>query len=164
MVIGEGIGQLKWVYFEQRPHRLADFDTFDGGSRGPLGAIKMLYKINGRAIVASIGGIVTILALAMDPFVQQVVSFESKPRNNPEVPSLISTARSYDHSVLGAPSNFAMPTYPVILGRERGSIHTTFLSQTNKSRFCRRCRDHWGHICRYFLQGIERRYFQMLFW
>lgn len=33
--VAEGIGQLKWVFFEQRSHQLADFDQFDEATRGP---------------------------------------------------------------------------------------------------------------------------------
>ncbi|PPJ54299.1 hypothetical protein CBER1_06142 [Cercospora berteroae] len=78
MVVSEGIGQLKWVYFSQRAQRLQDFDIFDNASRGPLGCVQLLYKINWRATMASIGAIVTLVALAMAPFVQQVVSIEQR--------------------------------------------------------------------------------------
>lgn len=78
MVVGEGLGQLKWTYFEQRPHRLQDFEIFDGASRGPLGSLRLLWKINRRAFMASMGAIIVLFALAMDPFVQQVISYPQK--------------------------------------------------------------------------------------
>lgn len=66
------LGQLKWDWCEQQPRQLEDLDTFDQASRGPLGATKLLLGKTGRS-VASIGAVITILALALDPFVQQVV-------------------------------------------------------------------------------------------
>jgi hypothetical protein len=35
MVVGQGLGQLKWQHFEQRPRRLVDFEDFEDASRGP---------------------------------------------------------------------------------------------------------------------------------
>ncbi|KAK0745749.1 hypothetical protein B0T18DRAFT_446428 [Schizothecium vesticola] len=66
------LGQLKWDWCEQQPRPLEDLDTFDQASRGPLGATKLLLGGTARS-VASIGAVIMILALALDPFVQQVV-------------------------------------------------------------------------------------------
>ena len=113
MVIGQGIGQLKWIYFSERPHRLLDFERFDAASRGPLGAVQILFCINGRAIIASVGATLTILALAMDPFVQQVISFEPKLRQDSKISSMIATALSYDSRSVGVlPSAvYLVPVY-----------------------------------------------------
>lgn len=66
------LGQLKWDWFEKQPRQLDELETFDQASRGPLGAMKLLLGGTARS-VASIGAVITILALALDPFVQQVV-------------------------------------------------------------------------------------------
>ncbi|KAK4443634.1 hypothetical protein QBC34DRAFT_476700 [Podospora aff. communis PSN243] len=67
------IGQLKWDWYEREPRGLSDLETFDKASRGPLGAVQLLFgkTISVRSI-ASIRAVITILALAIDPFVQQV--------------------------------------------------------------------------------------------
>lgn len=96
MVMGQGIGQLKWVYFEQRAQPLSDFDTFDAASRAPLGSLQFLYDINWRASMASIGAVITLLALAMDPFVQQVVSYEQRAVTDAHQTGSLRTARIYD--------------------------------------------------------------------
>ena len=77
-VVAEAVSQLKWTYFETRPHALHDIEHFDSASRGAFGATMFLFRIRWRAVAASIGAIVTILALAMEPFAQQSVSFYSK--------------------------------------------------------------------------------------
>jgi ABC-type lipoprotein release transport system permease subunit len=69
----ECISQSKWNHFA-RPHRMIDFDIFDNASRGPLGAVKLLSKRQILKTMASLGAIVMLLGLAIDPFVQQLLS------------------------------------------------------------------------------------------
>ena len=73
--IAEGISQLEWTYFQQRPHRLADLQMFDEASRGPWGAVILMLRVRTGAVVATIGAILTLLTLAMDRFSQQVLSY-----------------------------------------------------------------------------------------
>jgi len=71
--VSAAIGQLKWDWYEQEPHKLEDLETFDAASRGPLGAAKLLFGRHTMFSTASIGAIVTVLALGVEPFVQQVI-------------------------------------------------------------------------------------------
>ncbi|KAF2656357.1 hypothetical protein K491DRAFT_715432 [Lophiostoma macrostomum CBS 122681] len=72
--LAECMGQLKWLYFEKtRP--LSQLQRFDAASRGPMGAALMLWDTKGRALVASLGALVTILLLAFEPFAQRVIAF-----------------------------------------------------------------------------------------
>ncbi|KAF2145869.1 uncharacterized protein K452DRAFT_263274 [Aplosporella prunicola CBS 121167] len=73
--IASCLGQLKWIYFARRPHRLGDIQTFDEASRGPWGAMTLLWSINFRAGLAVYGSLITIIALAFDPFTQQILAF-----------------------------------------------------------------------------------------
>lgn len=75
LVVAEALGQLKWIYFQQRPHRLFDLQLFDEASRGAFGALKLLWTVNIRSAVASVGAVLTMLALALDPLTQQILSF-----------------------------------------------------------------------------------------
>lgn len=68
------LSQEKWEHFSHRTRRLQDMDTIDDASRGPLGSILMLFGVSWG--LASIGAVVTVLSLATDTFVQQVVIFE----------------------------------------------------------------------------------------
>jgi hypothetical protein len=71
--VSAALGQLKWDWFEKAPRQLIDMWTFDEASRGPLGATKLLLGNTARSGPASIGAVITVLALAADPLVQQVV-------------------------------------------------------------------------------------------
>lgn len=94
--VAEAIGQLKWTYFQQRPHPLMDIQRFDDASRGPLGAVILLWTMKVQAIVASLGAVITILALATDPFTQQVLSYPSSPTNVTNVTATIAATRIFD--------------------------------------------------------------------
>jgi hypothetical protein len=74
LVITACISQLKWIYFSQRGRRVVDFQTFDDASRGPIGAVSLVFRIRWRATVASLGALLTILALAQDAFYQEIIS------------------------------------------------------------------------------------------
>lgn len=69
--LAECMGQLKWAYFET-PRPVSRLEYFDAASRGPWGAAKLLWEIKGRALLASLGAIVTLLLLTFEPFAQQV--------------------------------------------------------------------------------------------
>jgi len=96
MIVGQGLGQLKWQHFERRPRRLLDFDFFENASRGHWGSLCLLYHINWKALAGSTGVIITILALAMDPFAQQVISFDSRQVVADNMTSTLCAARAYD--------------------------------------------------------------------
>ena len=96
MVVGQGLGQLKWQHFEQRPRRLVDFEVFENASRGLWASLRLLYYINWKALAGSAGAVITILALAMDPFAQQVISFGSRQVVADNMTSIIHAARAYD--------------------------------------------------------------------
>ncbi len=83
------LGQKKWTWFRSRPRRLRDVQALDEASRGPLGSFKMLL---GRvaASTASLGALITIFALAFDPFVQQLIDYPITPK---VVPSAHASAR-----------------------------------------------------------------------
>ena len=70
------IGQLKWCWYRES-HRLYDLQRFDDASRGPAGAIILLFG-RPQTILAKLGAIVTVLALVFDPFVQQLVTYPSR--------------------------------------------------------------------------------------
>ena len=75
LMIAECLGQLKWNYYQQRSRRLFDLQLFDEASRGPFGAFRLLWNVNVRAYAASAGALFTMLALVLEPFTQQILSF-----------------------------------------------------------------------------------------
>jgi hypothetical protein len=98
--IAEGLGQLKWVFFEQREHQLADFEYFDEATRGPWGASCFIWKVNRRALVATCGAFLAILILAMDPFSQQVLYYASQTSKVENAVATLPSARFYDSGAL----------------------------------------------------------------
>ena len=74
------LGQLTWNWFKSKTTRdLAHAQIFDDASRGPLGALG-LFSSEPRKSMASLGAILTLLALAYDPFVQQVIHISTEVR------------------------------------------------------------------------------------
>lgn len=45
--VTRGLGQLRWVWFTSRPRRVADFELFDGASRGAFGSLRLLLSRKG---------------------------------------------------------------------------------------------------------------------
>ncbi|KAL9109232.1 MAG: hypothetical protein Q9227_006158 [Pyrenula ochraceoflavens] len=76
LAVLECIGQLKWTWYQGKFRNLEDFHIFDDASRGPLGALQMLYKVP-RAHLATIGALLSLLSLGLDPFIQQTVQYKS---------------------------------------------------------------------------------------
>lgn len=104
--VGACVSQIKWVYFKKAPHSLYDLQTFDDASRGPLGAMELITRLSPKDIItdrstgagwAFWASVLTILALALDPFAQQILSFPLRT-----VPSdgrgeaLVAAAQIYD--------------------------------------------------------------------
>jgi Protein of unknown function (DUF3176) len=72
------LSQLKWSWYHHSTQKLDDFELFDAASRGPLGAALLLYRLRFWHL-ASIGSIVTLLALASDAFTQQSLRYPERP-------------------------------------------------------------------------------------
>ncbi|MCJ1438974.1 hypothetical protein MMC27_008364 [Xylographa pallens] len=77
LVLAETISQWKWILFSSRRRFLIDLQALDEASRGPLGSLKLLWHARGGLMVW-IGALTTLLAMAFDPFIQQLVQFETR--------------------------------------------------------------------------------------
>ncbi|KAH7116104.1 hypothetical protein B0J11DRAFT_584137 [Dendryphion nanum] len=77
--IAECIGQLKWSYFET-VRGLYQMQTFDEASRGPWGSAKLCWHVGrrGRAVLATVAALVTVLVFLFEPFAQQVIHLSTK--------------------------------------------------------------------------------------
>ncbi|KAF2805532.1 uncharacterized protein BDZ99DRAFT_501742 [Mytilinidion resinicola] len=76
MPVAQSISQFCWIWYTQ-PRPLRDVCDYDAASRGPLGSIRLLFRL--RFIrFASIGAVITVAALALDPFFQQSVRYHSE--------------------------------------------------------------------------------------
>ncbi|KAE9377208.1 hypothetical protein N431DRAFT_555454 [Stipitochalara longipes BDJ] len=72
VAVNESISQLKWLWFRE-PRTLQDMQVFDDASRGPAGAMRLMFRTKSFLIV--LGSLVAVLALVVDPFAQQIVSY-----------------------------------------------------------------------------------------
>ncbi|KAI1126506.1 hypothetical protein F5Y10DRAFT_211333 [Nemania abortiva] len=78
VVVAGAISQLKWRWF-QSPNGKSVLDTqlFDDASRGPWGSAVLLATPHTWSLV-SMGALVSIFALALDPFAQQLLSYPTR--------------------------------------------------------------------------------------
>ncbi|KAH6636796.1 hypothetical protein F5144DRAFT_601512 [Chaetomium tenue] len=92
--VGACISQYKWLYFKRAPRKLTDLDLLEEASRGPLGSLILLAR---RPMgLASIGAIVTLLALALDVFVQQMVQLNPRDVATDDGKAVLGLAHTYN--------------------------------------------------------------------
>jgi hypothetical protein len=72
----EALGQLKWNWFN-KSKAMWDFEIFDKASRGPWGAVVLLFRTKARSL-AALGALLILLLLAIDTFFQQVVEMQTR--------------------------------------------------------------------------------------
>ncbi|KAI3319376.1 hypothetical protein HD806DRAFT_291932 [Xylariaceae sp. AK1471] len=92
--VGEAIGQVKWVDFKTAPRRLSKFEIYDSTSRGPQGAVQFVLRV--RWGLATVGAFVVLLALAADPFTQQVIHLEPRNVTTPDDTAIFGFTHKYD--------------------------------------------------------------------
>lgn len=91
--IAEGVSQLKWLWFrEVRP--LIDLERFDSASRGPWGCCLLLLKRHTNHL-AVLGALITITAMAVDPFAQQVIQYDYCSTAAPSIAASIPRTNNY---------------------------------------------------------------------
>ncbi|KAL5389328.1 hypothetical protein PMIN02_007408 [Paraphaeosphaeria minitans] len=111
--VSEAIGQLKWSWFHKgKSKKMWDFEIFDNASRGPWGSLLLLVRTKGRSL-AALGAAVTLFALALDPFFQQVVEYPEHWRLQAEGKGQIPRALGYDPFQSDAEYQMAMQSVPV---------------------------------------------------
>ena len=98
--IASCISQLKWNYFES-PRTLNQLQVWEDASRGPWGALVMLWKTRATALLGSLGALITILLLAFEPFTQQVVRVQFRDMHMANETSTVSYTTSFSDSRFG---------------------------------------------------------------
>ena len=79
LVLSQVLSQTKWLHFrETKSTSLQHIRIFDGASRGPLGAMLIIWKSRKLLALASIGACLMVLTILIDPFIQLVFTFPSK--------------------------------------------------------------------------------------
>ncbi|MCJ1381373.1 hypothetical protein MMC17_004483 [Xylographa soralifera] len=71
-VLAQSLSQMKWLWYS-KPRQLRDLEAFDDASRGPWGAVKLIWRLR-ASHTAALGALLIIASLAVGPFLQQIVS------------------------------------------------------------------------------------------
>jgi hypothetical protein len=112
------LSQGKWLHFVKQS-QLHALDVFDQASRGPLGALNIIIKTNTYLGLPTLAAAITVLALAIGPFAQQVVDYDQG-----SIPTQGQSA-SYDYAheyTSGAPE-FSTDGYKAGLYGATGETH-----------------------------------------
>ncbi|OJJ31659.1 hypothetical protein ASPWEDRAFT_176721 [Aspergillus wentii DTO 134E9] len=67
------LSQSKWIHFSSGERPLGEMNSYDWASRGALGCTAFLWRSKMRRS-ATIGALITIMAIGVGPFVQQTVA------------------------------------------------------------------------------------------
>ncbi|CAN8099720.1 unnamed protein product [Discula destructiva] len=129
MPIAEGIGQFKWLWFS-RPRELADIEHLDKASRGAWGSFLLLLSRVPRLNsiwLANLGAIITIAALAVDPFSQQIIQFQPCLSDVAEAMAQIPKTQTLE------PGITSMSLKPRLTGSMQAAIYMGLLSPPTNS-------------------------------
>lgn len=77
--IGACIAQLRWLYYRTAPQKLGDIDTFANATKGTVGSLRMVWDVSKKqnsGRIACFGAFLIIIAIAIDPFSQQVLRYQ----------------------------------------------------------------------------------------
>jgi hypothetical protein len=94
LTVAECLSQGKWGHF-QNPNRLSELELIDTASRGPWGSLQLLLGMKTRNWVSSCAAFVIILALAADPFAQQILLYPTRQVSLRNETALIAKAQSW---------------------------------------------------------------------
>ena len=87
------LSQLKWNRY-RRANRLSDLQALDEASRGAWGSIALFWSI--RPCLATMGAVLTVLAVAIDPFSQQIIAIHSRNALASNGTAYVQMARGYN--------------------------------------------------------------------
>lgn len=79
IVVASCISQLKWRHFQRGSRPLRDLQVFEDASRGPWGSAVFLGRnLRVGAVTAGAFAFITVVALGIEPTVQQIFDFPSR--------------------------------------------------------------------------------------
>lgn len=84
---------------------LEHLQIFDDASRGPWGALKFFLFARKATFIAYVGCIVTIAAIALDPFTQQILSYGQMSTQALGLRSSVTRSQAYDNQGKGLNGN-----------------------------------------------------------
>ncbi|KAL5342254.1 hypothetical protein BJX70DRAFT_410909 [Aspergillus crustosus] len=114
----EALGQLKWVWFSQKAQPIQELRTFDAASRGAYGAVELIWRLRARHF-AVFGTLAVTLALAIDPFAQNLVRYYQGLVVDSSQSALIGKALAYDSVGPGVDQDMKYAIYSSFLSSDR---------------------------------------------
>lgn len=136
--VAEVISQQKWYWFwgdDARP--LSDFQRHDAASRGPWGSFVLLLRPRTWHLV-SVGALVTVLALGMEPALQQVQTYAVRTVESVAQASISRVANYTDLSQDGTES--ALPILGTsVRGAVYSGLYSSSSSDSNSDRISATC-------------------------
>ena len=102
--VSDCLGQAKWIWFSWHGRPVAYLNMIDGGSRGPLGSLMMLFNGQVARSFLSFGAILVIISVAIDPFTQLTVGKQSQVLYEDDASAQISYAKRYSKGTFGVVS------------------------------------------------------------
>ncbi|KAL7943568.1 hypothetical protein V8C42DRAFT_329435 [Trichoderma barbatum] len=153
MIVSNGIGQLKWVWYSKaRP--LGDLQQYDSASRGVVGSLGLLWMHrNGRRMIPVLGAVLTIVLTLVDPFGQALVRFENCTIMDASIRSTIATA--HHANLLDSQNKYILNggvMGPMMIGMLNESLippvafdcptgNCTYPNPYHSSGYCSKCSD-----------------------
>ncbi|RDW86098.1 DUF3176 domain-containing protein [Aspergillus mulundensis] len=125
--VSEALGQSKWVWFSQEEQPISNIRTFDSATRGPYGALELIWTLQGRHF-AALGSLAVVLALAFDPFAQNLVHYyEGTVRDTSNTATISSSSYYGSH---GGP--FQVDAFPVEYALKT-NVYNVFFSRDSET-------------------------------
>ncbi|KAH7364379.1 hypothetical protein BKA65DRAFT_491161 [Rhexocercosporidium sp. MPI-PUGE-AT-0058] len=119
--LASGFGQLKWNWFKRKPSPLTDMELFDDASRGSWGAAKLISSGRGD-YVGLFGALITIAALFLGPFSQQIATYPTREVVSDQLAS-VPAALNYTPAL---PGNSGSTGFVPILPMKSAVFHGLF--------------------------------------
>ncbi|CAI7650676.1 unnamed protein product [Penicillium crustosum] len=121
----EALGQLKWIWFAQKRERpVQELGVYDSATRGPYGAIKLIWTLRARHF-AVLGSIAVILAIAIDPFAQNLVYYYQDMVDDPFQQALLARTDNYTGSSNSSTNMLAGSGVDVVL---KANVYSSLLN------------------------------------
>jgi len=73
--LGDALGQCKWLLFSRSQRPLSHLSHLDEASRGPYGSIKLFCTYSRYGTLPSLGALLTVATVAVNPFMQQIIHY-----------------------------------------------------------------------------------------
>ncbi|OBT81372.1 hypothetical protein VE02_10100 [Pseudogymnoascus sp. 03VT05] len=93
--LAECMAQWNWILFAREARPLIDFDRIDAATRSPPGSLRVLTRTKGP-ISLQFGAVLTLLAIGLDPFAQQLIQYRSDLVGEPSASALIAKTSDYE--------------------------------------------------------------------